>query len=173
MNTLSQYTQDLMSHLGMNEVTVDVKEDGEFVEVLITVPEQESGMLIGHHGETIQALQRMLNSVFAKKLDDKKVHVNINDYREKRTDSLQVMAQRQAERAVESGQPQILSNLPAHERLVIHQTLQDFPGVKTYSEGEGRFRRLIIEPISDEGSSEMRADSVAGAENEDSQDLAA
>lgn len=146
MQKIIDYTQDLLAHLGVQGAQVSVEETDEETIVQIDVSEQESGMLIGHHGETIGSLQRMVNTVFRSSPDDKRIVVNINDYRQKREEVLKNMALRFAQRAIESGQPQTLPFLSANERLVIHVELKDHPDVETHSEGEGHDRRLIVSP---------------------------
>ena len=146
MQQITEYVQDLLSHMGVSGAEVTMEENGEDIFVNIGVSEQESGMLIGHHGETIGALQRMLNIAFREKTEDKRIIVNINDYKQKREEVLKNMANRFAERAIESGQPQYLPFLPANERLIVHVELKDHPEVTTQSEGEGMQRRLVITP---------------------------
>ena len=144
MQQLTDYTQDLLAHMGVSGATVEIEETDDSYQINIAVSDQESGMLIGHHGETISALQRMLNVSFRDKLSDKRVIVNINDYKQKREEVLRNMADRYAQRAIESGRPQVLPFLSASERLVIHVTLKDHPEVMTESEGEGQQRRVVV-----------------------------
>lgn len=143
MPEVNSFIQDLLAHLGV-EGDVEVTETDEYITVQINVSDQDSGILIGHHGETIRALQLIANTVFRKAAEDKRVTVNVNDYREKREEQLQQMAHRYAERAVQSGVKQVLPFLTAAERLVIHTTLKDHPEVSTQSEGDGMARRLVV-----------------------------
>lgn len=146
MQQLISYTQDLLAHMGVTGADVSVNDEEKDVLIQISVSDQESGMLIGHHGETISALQKMINISFRDLSDEKRIIVNINDYKQKREEVLVNMAHRFAERALESGQPQYLPFLPANERLVVHVELKDHPDVTTQSEGEGAQRRLVISP---------------------------
>lgn len=144
MQIITDYTQDLLAHMGVADAEVSVSEEADTILVQINVSEAESGMLIGHHGETVSALQRMMNISFREKVGDKKVIVNVNDYKEQREEVLQNMATRFAERAIETEQDQVLPFLPANERLVIHMMLKDHDKVVTHSEGEGQYRRLVV-----------------------------
>lgn len=146
MQQITSYTQDLLAHMGVTGAEVSVTEEDQNVIVQISVSDQDSGMLIGHHGETIGALQKMMNISFRDVADDKRIVVNINDYKQKREEVLKNMAHRFAERALESGNPQYLPFLPANERLVVHVELKEHPEVETHSEGEGLQRRLVISP---------------------------
>ncbi len=146
MQDILSYVQDLLSHMGVSDAQTSAEENDGTITIQINVSDEESGMLIGHHGETISALQRMVTVSFRDTLEEKRVVVNVNDYKEKRDDVLKNMANRFAQRVIESGNPQYLPYLPANERLVIHMTLKDHPQVETHSEGEGLQRRLYISP---------------------------
>jgi spoIIIJ-associated protein len=146
MQPIIDYTQDLLAHMGIADAQVNVSDTDDSIVVHVSVSDQESGMLIGHHGETISALQRMLNISFRDKVEDKRVIVNINDYKEQREEVLKNMARRYADRALESGADQVLPFLPANERLIIHMELKNNDQVETHSEGEGPSRRLIVSP---------------------------
>jgi len=144
-NNLLEFVQDLCAHMGMTDCQIALNEQDEDVEVHITIPEAESGMLIGYHGETISSMQLLINSVFYKKDENqKKIILNVNDYREKRNEVLSSMAQKYAERAIETGRPQVLPFLPSNERLIIHLELKEHQEVITESEGEGAQRRLVV-----------------------------
>ena len=132
--------------MGVDTAQVEV-EEGETTVVKIMVPEEESGLLIGYHGESLTALQRVLYMAFAREDQDKKFLVNVNDYKERRTTQLHEMAKAAAERVLESGQPYGFSYLSASERLVVHEFIAstpEFSGLESYSVGDGPRRRLYI-----------------------------
>lgn len=143
MQQVQDYVTDVLAHMGVNPTHISLATNDDRLDVTIELPEEESGMLIGHHGETIASLQRLANISFRND-ELPKIVINVNDYTQKRKEALEEMAQRFAERAIESGRPQVLPFLPSHERLVIHMALQDHTEVETYSDGEGRQRRLIV-----------------------------
>lgn len=144
-NHVLEFVQDLCAHMGVSECQVDLEESEQDLQINLLVPEAESGMLIGYHGETITSLQILVNSVFYKKdLEQKKILFNVNDYRQKREEVLQNMAQKYVQRVIDSGNPQVLPYLPSNERLIIHVFLKDHPEVITESEGEGLSRRLVV-----------------------------
>jgi len=108
---------------------------------------QDTGILIGYHGDTISALQFVLNLLLYKKTGEwPKVIVNIGDYREKRQEVLTKLAEETKEKVKASGQPMALFNLNPFERRTIHALFSNDPDVVTESEGEGRNRHLIIKP---------------------------
>lgn len=142
--SIADFTQQLLAHMGIDEPVVEVEEQPDHVFVNLKTDEQQSGMLIGYHGETIASLQKVISLSFRADLGTKKIVVNINDYKQKREGVLEQMALRYAQKAIETSQPQALPFLPANERLVVHMTLKDHDQVETRSEGEGNQRRLVI-----------------------------
>lgn len=144
--TIQDFTQRLLAHMGVDNAQVEV-EEGETTLVKISVPDEESGLLIGYHGECLTALQRVLYMAFAREDQEKKFLVNVNDYKERRTAQLQEMAKNAAERVLESGQPYGFAYLSASERLVVHEYIAstpEFSDLESYSVGDGPRRRLYI-----------------------------
>ena len=109
---------------------------------------RELGMLIGKHGQTIDAIQYLVNAILARSEGDerKEVIVDAAGYRARRRASLEALAVRSAERVLSSGQPVELDPMTAVERKVVHVRLKDFPGVRTASDGTEPNRFVIIAP---------------------------
>lgn len=144
--TIQDFTQRLLAHMGVEDAQVEV-EEGETTLVRINVPEEESGLLIGYHGECLTALQRVLYMAYAREDQSRKFLVNVNDYKERRNTQLQEMARSAAEKVLESGQPYAFSFLSPSERLVIHEFIAntpEFSDLESYSVGDGPRRRLYI-----------------------------
>jgi spoIIIJ-associated protein len=138
----------LLSHFGIPADQIILTDSkAERLTVQITVPETESGILIGHHGETIDALQTLIALIIN---HDASVYqpvlVDINSYRQNRLKYLEELSGNAASQAVSSGREIILPPLTSFERRHIHVFLKENPDVQTYSEGEGLNRRLIIRP---------------------------
>ena len=109
--------------------------------------EEETGLLIGHHGETLNSLQSVLGLMFRQRTGEwKRMLVNVGDWREKQEEYLKEMARVTAERATQTGEAQNLYNLSASQRRVIHMALSEDKGVETESVGEGDERYLVIKP---------------------------
>lgn len=138
------FVKQLLAHMGVDSVEVQLEELPEAQVIHLTVDEQDSGLLIGRHAETIDSLQRLVRLV-CQKDGDLPIHVNINDFRERREEHLRDLAHRIAERVVESGHPYSL-RLPANERRIVHMELSGFEGVETESQGEGVHRVLFVKP---------------------------
>ena len=145
---ITKLTNQLLGQLGIKptKITISSPEAGSYL-LDLEVAEQDKGMLIGYHGDTISALQLMLNLLLYRQTGEWcKLIVNIGDYRQKREEALIKLAQDTAQRVKFSGQPMALFNLNPFERRTIHAFLSTDPKVATESEGEGRNRHLIVKP---------------------------
>ena len=127
-------------------VRIEITEDDETVKA--TFVGGELGLLIGKHGQTIDAIQYLANAVVwrGRGEERKAVVVDAAGYRARREAALSALAARSAERAVSSAQPVDLEPMTAVERKVVHLCLKDFPGVVTRSEGTEPNRFVVIEP---------------------------
>ncbi|KKU91144.1 MAG: Protein jag [Microgenomates group bacterium GW2011_GWA1_48_10] len=111
----------------------------------VNLATEESGLLIGYHGETLQSFQVILGQLVFKRLGEwVRVVVEVGDYRAKREEQLTAMAQSWAAQAISTGLPVYVPFLPPGERRIVHLALQGREDVESYSEGEGRNRRLVI-----------------------------
>ncbi len=147
LSTVKQLTQDLLERLGVSGVvSVDLDETASY---RVHIETEETGLLIGFHGRTLESLQIILSLVVSRALSNwAKVYVNVGDYREKREESLMHLATRAAERAIAIGREVELPHLSASERRVVHLTLSGDERVMTESVGEGDRRILVVKPRS-------------------------
>jgi spoIIIJ-associated protein len=105
------------------------------------------GALIGRYGQTIDAVQYLVNAIVAKREGERiEVTVDAAGYRERRRATLEQLATRSAERVLASGRPLELEPMSAVERKVVHLHLQDLDGVATSSEGTEPNRYVVISP---------------------------
>lgn len=147
--TIQKYIHDICQHSGLDaeNVQIELNDDDAYLKVEVTVPAEDSGLFIGFRGETLSSLQRLVRVLFQDEYPEKKIIVNVNNYREQRTEKLQEMATNIAERVLESGRPYVFAYLPPHERYVIHSLISEdeaFQELESISEGEGAQRRLVI-----------------------------
>lgn len=126
----------------VNNLNVSV-EDGR---IMAKIEGEDCGILIGRKGATLRSLQ-YLTSLAANKVTKSRVRLtlDIGSYKEKRNSSVVDLAIRTAKRAVETGQAFELSPMSASERRVVHESLQGFEGITTYSEGEEPNRYVVID----------------------------
>lgn len=127
------------------EGKVSVEKNEETIKVAIET--EQSGAIIGYHGEALVSLQLILNLLTHKALGAwPKIVVNVGDYREKREEYLKSMAENIAERVKTTGRASILTDLSSFERRIVHLALSSDSGVESFSEGEGKNRHLVIKP---------------------------
>ncbi len=115
---------------------------------LIDITGEDSGLLIGRKGETLRALQFIVNLMVRKRAGEmnSRVVLDIEKYRERRNESLRAMAMRVADRVVASGRGIALEPMSAAERRVVHMALADHLRVMTQSAGSGEERKITIMP---------------------------
>jgi spoIIIJ-associated protein len=125
---------------------VDITEDEETVTG--TFAGDDLGLLIGRHGQTIDAIQYLASAVVYRTYgDDRKgVVVDASGYRARRRETLEALAVRSAELAKSTGEPAELEPMSSVERRIVHVRLQDEPGVSTRSEGEEPYRYVVVDP---------------------------
>jgi spoIIIJ-associated protein len=106
------------------------------------------GLLIGKHGQTIDAIQYLANGIVSRAFPEerKQIVVDASGYRARREATLASIARRSAERAVQHGDRVELEPMTAVERKVVHVTLKDYPGVETTSEGTEPNRFVVVLP---------------------------
>lgn len=124
-------------------VTCSAREDGGAV--LIEVNGDDVGALIGRRGQTLDALQYLVNLAANKSArEHKRIIVDAEGYRRRREETLRRLAVQLAERARRSGRDVVLEPMSAYERRIIHLELQNQPGVTTRSVGEEPYRKVVI-----------------------------
>ena len=141
--------ETLMGHLGFEGIKVEVRE-GETSRLNVVgegADREALGSLIGRKGERLSALQHLVNLMLSRRTGQwTRVLVDVEDYRGRRERQLRDLAQRAAERVVETGKMLQLEPMPALERRWIHLALRDHTGVGTQSIGEEPNRRVVVLP---------------------------
>ena len=115
----------------------------------IEIVGDRSGILIGHHGETLNAIQFLANLCVNRKTgtsgkDFVKITVDIENYREKREATLRALARRMAQKAIKYKRNMVLEPMNPYERRIIHSELQTFENVDTHSVGSDENRKVVI-----------------------------
>jgi spoIIIJ-associated protein len=135
----------IVDTLGVDAEVAAREDDGAIV---ITCSGPDVGLLIGRHGQTIDAIQYLLNVIAYRAHGEEKqdVVVDAADYRARRQATLEDLAIRVADRVRASGEPEELEPMTAVERKVVHLHLKDVPGVGTTSEGTEPNRYVVVVP---------------------------
>lgn len=148
--TIETYAKKLIE-LIVENAEVEVHEEDEMYHVAIKT-EDEAPTIIGRHGETIRALQKILEVVLYKKIGES-VHilVNVNDYREKQRERLEYIAEEHAKRVHETGMSSTMRGFSSFERKILHEYITTkYPELTSYSVGEGKDRRLVVDVKSEQ-----------------------
>lgn len=136
------FLQDIFKTMQIS-ITIDQQMDKE--SVTFNMSGAELGILIGKRGQTLDALQYLVNIV-ANRYSDSHIRIILDaeNFRERRRHTLEELASRLASRVIKTKKEVILEPMNAQERKIIHSELQDHPVVKTYSKGEEPNRRVVI-----------------------------
>ena len=126
--------EDLKCEISIEDFCINVKIDGENI-----------NNLIGYRGATINALQTLASAIANKNCKSKiMVIVDVGDYKEKRVQTLEDLADKMAQRVIRTNKSITLDPMTAYERKIIHTKLQSSDKVKTFSKGEEPHRRIVI-----------------------------
>ncbi len=134
--------KEILTHIGIDGVVNSEHIDGS---LHLDMSTDSPALLIGKHGQTLDAIERILNCIINKNaLAKKKVFVDTEGYRERREQSLVDLAHQVAAKVKRTRQDVVLSPMSAKDRRVIHLALQSDDDVSTFSQGEGDMRRVVI-----------------------------
>ena len=146
----------------------------------ITITGNDASTLIGHHGDTLDALQYLANLASARKningeRDKSRVTIDIEGYRAKREETLRALARRMAAKAIRNKRSVMLEPMSAYERRIIHSEIQNIEGVSTNSVGSDNNRKIVIfltdkkpQGIFEEETEEVKANETEALETAES-----
>ena len=126
--------------------TLRAANDPESGGPVIDLAGEDSGLLIGRRGQTLQALQFLVNLIVRKQFENVRVVLDVENYRQRRESQLRDMATKVAERVAQTNRSITLEPMPPADRRIIHTSLTDHPEVSTESTGEGEGRKVTIMP---------------------------
>jgi spoIIIJ-associated protein len=145
MAEAKEHLERLTDAMGLN-CEIEVYDAGEIIAADVSC--EETGLFIGHKGETIDAIQYLLNvAVYHDREYEKKIVVDCEGYRQRRIEAVQGIARRTARRTVREQRPMKLPPMNAAERRAVHMFLKDDPKVTTASEGRDHNRRVVVKPV--------------------------
>lgn len=138
----TQFLQDIFATMHV-KATIERKDDKDGI--LLNIKGAELGILIGRRGQTLDALQYLVNIV-ANRFSDKHIRIILDaeEFRERRRKTLEELSSRLATRVVRTKKDVVLEPMSPADRKIIHSQLQDHPTVRTYSKGDEPNRRVVI-----------------------------
>jgi spoIIIJ-associated protein len=149
MGEAASCLQEVLERIGQGigiEAEVRVRQDGDLL--VGEFVGEDMGLLIGHHGQTIDAIQHLAYRMVFRRIDRPlKLMVDAGGYRDRRALALKATADQAAEAAIHDRRPVALEAMSALERKVVHEHLKTRHDVETYSEGQEPDRHLVVAPI--------------------------
>ncbi len=147
---VTEILTNILTQLSLTEDQIVVScEEGDNVNVSLSLPTESAGVFVGHHGEGLTAIRMIFSLILFQRFGIwPKIHLNVNDYQERREEALKELAYGAAERAVSLNKEIILPNLSSYERRIVHMYLSENPQVKTESRGVPPLRQMVIIPVS-------------------------
>ena len=144
-DSIVSYLQNIVIAMGYADATVDFKEDGNRHFTLNIKTEENTSLIIGKRGVTLNSLQFLVNN-YAKKFSSHffRIEVDCDDYRESRKKTLEELALNLAKKSKKIGKPVELEPMTSVERKIIHNALTGIKNVETESRGEEPYRYLVI-----------------------------
>ena len=145
LESAKAYLADVLSKMGIKDFEMNAEEvEGGAV---INIEGEDVGFIIGHRGETLDALQYLAGLV-ANHVDDSyyRISINIGNYREKREKTLEILGRKLAFKAVKTGVKTSLEPMNPYERRIIHTAVQKVKGATSWSEGENMHRHVVVGP---------------------------
>ena len=158
------YLKSVLGEMGLPEATVEIRPVEAGAELVLGG--DDIGFIIGHRGETLDALQ-YLASLVANHADGSyfRITLDVGNYREKRKETLESLGKKMAARAVKTGQNSSLEPMNPYERRIIHTAVQTVAGAKSWSEGVDQGRHVVIGPEGGERPQPRRNDRRGGGRN--------
>lgn len=144
-NLVAQNVKELIEKLGVSATAEISRVDNSY---FVDIESEDSSLLIGKYGANIDSLQFILAVRLKSQIDndDFEIFLDIDGWRKEKEQKLEKMAQRIAEKVMETGIEEPIYNLKPSERRVIHAFFTDHPTISTESIGEGQGRYITIKP---------------------------
>jgi spoIIIJ-associated protein len=146
-DAVADFVEELLSKMGIDAIAEPSVAGGRVYVDVVDGDEADMAMLIGRHGQTLDAIQELARQVVGRRLDERiRVLVDVEDYRKRRAARLVEKAQEAAERALQTGREQELEPMDALERKIVHDAVAEIDGVESGSRGEDPDRYVVIHP---------------------------
>ena len=141
----AEYLKKVVTAMGLHDIEVSIQEEESGAQLSLTG--EDIGFIIGHRGETLDALQYLAGLV-ANHVENTyyRITLDIGNYREKRKETLEVLGRKMAAKALKTGRNCSLEPMNPYERRIIHTAVQEVEGAKSWSEGEDLARHVVIGP---------------------------
>ena len=147
-DAVADFVEELLDRMGIDAIAEPTTHRGHVYVDIVDGPEDDMALLIGRHGQTLDAIQELARTAVGRRLDDRiRVLVDVGDYRKREEDRLVEGAREAAERVQRSGDEERLDPMNAYQRKLVHDAVAEFEGVESLSEGIDPERYVIIRAV--------------------------
>ena len=147
-DAVADFVEELLERMGIDAIAEPVTHRGHVYVDIVDGPEEDMAILIGRHGQTLDAIQELARTSVGRRLDDRiRVLVDVGDYRKRQEDRLIEHAREVAERVRSSGTEESLDPMNAYERKLVHDVVSEFDGLESVSEGVDPDRFVVIRAL--------------------------
>ena len=147
-DAVADFVEELLGQMDIDAIAEPAQQGDRFYVDILEGPPEDLALLIGKHGQTLDAIQELARNVVGRRLDERiRVLVDVEDYRKRRATRLEEGAREAAERALATGQEQELEPMDALERKIVHDAVAGIEGVQTGSRGEDPNRFVVVSPL--------------------------
>jgi spoIIIJ-associated protein len=144
-DAVADFVEDLLGHMEIEAIAEPSQHSGRMYVDILEGSEDDMSLLIGKHGQTLDAIQELARQAVGHRLDERiRVIVDVEDYRKRREARLEERAREAAERVLEAGGEEELEAMNALERKIVHDSVAGIDGVETFSRGEEPDRFVVI-----------------------------
>lgn len=147
-DAVADFVDELLAKMDIDAIAEPNPQGGHMYVDIVDGPDDDMALLIGRHGQTLEAIQELARMVVGRKLDQRiRVIVDVEDYRKRRESRLEEDAREAALRVAGEGGEYEFDPMNAYERKLVHDAVAGVDGVETVSRGEEPSRYVVIRPV--------------------------
>jgi spoIIIJ-associated protein len=147
-DAVADFLEELLAHMDIDAIAEPIARGSHMYVDIVDGPEDDMSLLIGRHGQTLDAIQEITRMVVSRRLDERvRVIVDVEDYRKRREDKLIDRARELSRESIETGREHELEPMNPFERKLVHDAVAEIEGVETSSRGEEPNRFVVIRPV--------------------------
>lgn len=146
-DAVADFVEELLERMGIDAIAEPTMHRGHVYVDIVDGPEDDMALLIGRHGQTLDAIQELARTAVGRRLDDRvRVLVDVSDYRKRQEDRLIEGAREVAERVQATGAEERFDPMNAYQRKLVHDVVAEFEGLESVSEGVDPDRFVVVRP---------------------------
>ena len=146
-DAMADFVEELLERMGIDAIAEPTTHGGHIYVDIVDGPEDDMALLIGRHGQTLDAIQELARTAVGRRLDERiRVLVDVEDYRKRQEDRLIERAREIAERVERTGREESLDPMNPYQRKLVHDVVAEFEGLESVSEGAEPERFVVIRP---------------------------